>query len=34
VRYDLEYLQRQSAAEDFRIMLKTLPVMLRRRGGW
>ncbi|MFL5514458.1 MAG: sugar transferase [Gemmatimonadales bacterium] len=34
VRYDLEYLERQSAAEDFRIMLKTLPVMLRRRGGW
>ena len=34
VRYDLEYLQRQSAAEDFRIMLKTLPVILGRRGGW
>jgi lipopolysaccharide/colanic/teichoic acid biosynthesis glycosyltransferase len=34
VRYDLEYIQRQSVAEDFRIMLKTVPVMLRRRGGW
>jgi lipopolysaccharide/colanic/teichoic acid biosynthesis glycosyltransferase len=34
VHYDLEYLRRQSVAEDFRIMLKTLPVMLRRRGGW
>ena len=34
VRYDLEYLQRQSLAEDLRIMLKTVPVMLFRRGGW
>jgi lipopolysaccharide/colanic/teichoic acid biosynthesis glycosyltransferase len=34
VRYDLEYIQRQSVAEDFRIMLKTLPVILLRRGGW
>jgi lipopolysaccharide/colanic/teichoic acid biosynthesis glycosyltransferase len=34
VHYDLEYIRRQSVAEDFRIMLKTLPVMLRRRGGW
>jgi lipopolysaccharide/colanic/teichoic acid biosynthesis glycosyltransferase len=34
VRYDLEYIQRQSMAEDLRIMLKTLPVILRRRGGW
>jgi lipopolysaccharide/colanic/teichoic acid biosynthesis glycosyltransferase len=34
VRYDLEYLRRQSVAEDLRIMLKTVPVILRRRGGW
>jgi lipopolysaccharide/colanic/teichoic acid biosynthesis glycosyltransferase len=34
VRYDLEYLQRQSLAEDLKIMLKTVPVMLFRRGGW
>jgi lipopolysaccharide/colanic/teichoic acid biosynthesis glycosyltransferase len=34
VYYDLEYIRRQSVAEDFRIMLKTVPVILRRRGGW
>ena len=34
VRYDLEYLQRQGLAEDVRIMLKTVPVMLLKRGGW
>jgi lipopolysaccharide/colanic/teichoic acid biosynthesis glycosyltransferase len=34
VRYDLEYLQRQSLAEDLRIMARTLPVMLLKRGGW
>jgi len=34
VRYDLEYIQRQSVTEDFRIMLKTVPVILLRRGGW
>jgi len=34
VRYDLEYLERQSMAEDLRIMLRTVPVMLFRRGGW
>jgi lipopolysaccharide/colanic/teichoic acid biosynthesis glycosyltransferase len=34
VRYDLEYLRRQSVAEDLRIMSMTLPVMLFRRGGW
>ncbi len=34
VRYDLEYLDRRSLAEDVRIMLKTVPVMLLRRGGW
>jgi lipopolysaccharide/colanic/teichoic acid biosynthesis glycosyltransferase len=34
VHYDLEYIRRQSVAEDFRIMLKTVPVVLLRRGGW
>ena len=34
VRYDLEYLQRQSIVEDLRIMTKTVPVMLFRKGGW
>jgi lipopolysaccharide/colanic/teichoic acid biosynthesis glycosyltransferase len=34
VRYDLEYLRRQSLVEDARIMLLTIPVMLFRRGGW
>jgi lipopolysaccharide/colanic/teichoic acid biosynthesis glycosyltransferase len=34
VHYDLEYIRRQSVSEDFRIMLKTLPVILFRRGAW
>jgi lipopolysaccharide/colanic/teichoic acid biosynthesis glycosyltransferase len=34
VHYDLEYLSRQSIAEDVRIMLKTVPVMLFKKGGW
>ncbi len=32
--YDLEYLGRRSAGEDARIMLRTVPVMLGRRGAW
>lgn len=31
--HDLEYLQRASAWEDLKIMIKTIPVMLFRRGG-
>ena len=34
VRYDLEYLRRQSLVEDVRIMAMTVPVMLFKRGGW
>jgi lipopolysaccharide/colanic/teichoic acid biosynthesis glycosyltransferase len=34
VRHDVEYVHRQGLAEDFRIMLKTFPVVLFRRGGW
>jgi lipopolysaccharide/colanic/teichoic acid biosynthesis glycosyltransferase len=34
VRYDLEYLRRQSLMEDVRIMIRTVPVMLFKQGGW
>ena len=34
VMYDMEYMRRQSLFEDMRIMLKTVPVMLLRIGGW
>jgi lipopolysaccharide/colanic/teichoic acid biosynthesis glycosyltransferase len=34
VQFDLEYLNRQSFWEDIRIMLKTVPVILLKRGGW
>jgi lipopolysaccharide/colanic/teichoic acid biosynthesis glycosyltransferase len=34
VRYDLEYLKRQGVAEDLKIMARTLPVIIFRRGGW
>ncbi len=34
VRYDLEYLERQSVAEDLLIMARTAPVMIFRKGGW
>ena len=34
VKLDLEYIGRCSAIEDARIMFKTVPVMLFRRGAW
>jgi lipopolysaccharide/colanic/teichoic acid biosynthesis glycosyltransferase len=34
VQYDLEYIRRQSVFEDLRIMAKTIPVILFRKGGW
>jgi len=34
VKFDLEYLERQSLAVDLKIMLRTVPVMLLRRGAW
>jgi lipopolysaccharide/colanic/teichoic acid biosynthesis glycosyltransferase len=34
VRRKVEYIQRQSLVEDLKIMLKTIPVVLLRRGGW
>src|SRR2546425_3705780 len=34
VDYDLEYIRRQSALEDVRIMVRTPAVMLGQRGGW
>ena len=30
--YDLEYLDRKSFGEDFKIMAKTVPVVLGRKG--
>ena len=33
VRYDLEYIRRQSALEDLKIMCRTIPVMVLRRGA-
>jgi lipopolysaccharide/colanic/teichoic acid biosynthesis glycosyltransferase len=33
VRYDLQYLERQSMTEDLRIMVRTIPVILLRRGA-
>ena len=34
VRFDLEYIRRRSFWEDVRIMLRTIPVVFLRRGGW
>ncbi len=34
VRYDLEYLEKRTAWEDLKIMIRTIPVMLFRKGGW
>ncbi len=34
VALDLQYLDRRSAAEDLRIMAKTVPVMMLRKGAW
>jgi lipopolysaccharide/colanic/teichoic acid biosynthesis glycosyltransferase len=34
VKFDLEYAARQSALEDLRTMVRTVPVVLFRRGGW
>lgn len=34
VEYDLQYIERQGLLEDVRIMLRTVPVILLRRGGW
>lgn len=33
VKYDLEYIQRQSLVEDLKIMCRTVPVMLFRKGA-
>jgi len=34
LEYDLEYIRTQSLWVDLRIMLKTVPVILFRKGGW
>lgn len=31
---DLEYLERKSAWEDFKIMIRTVPVMIFKKGAW
>lgn len=32
--FDLEYIQRRSVLEDLRIMLRTVPTMIGKLGGW
>ena len=34
VHYDLEYVRRQTVWRDLEILLRTIPVVLFRRGGW
>ena len=34
VQHDMEYIAHRSVWEDLKIMLKTIPVMLFRKGGW
>lgn len=34
VQHDLEYIAQRSVWADLKIMLKTIPVMLFRKGGW
>src|SRR5690606_30276482 len=34
VEYDLEYLQNESVFMDLRVLTRTLPVMLFKRGAW
>ena len=34
VQFDHEYIYRRGLAEDLKIMLRTVPVILFRRGGW
>jgi lipopolysaccharide/colanic/teichoic acid biosynthesis glycosyltransferase len=34
VTYDLEYVERQSFAEDLKIMLRTIPAMALKKGAW
>ena len=34
VRFDLDYIARQSFFEDLKIMLRTVPVVIGKRGAW
>jgi len=34
VQFDIEYIKRQSLAEDCKIMLQTVPVIVFRKGAW
>ena len=34
LRYDLEYIERQALLTDLGILMRTIPVVLLKRGGW
>jgi lipopolysaccharide/colanic/teichoic acid biosynthesis glycosyltransferase len=34
VMYDLEYIRESSASRDFQILMRTVPVMIFKRGAW
>jgi lipopolysaccharide/colanic/teichoic acid biosynthesis glycosyltransferase len=34
LRHDLDYLERQSVAEDLAIMIRTVPAVLTKKGAW
>ena len=34
LEFDLEYITQRSASKDFRIMLRTVPVVIFRKGAW
>ncbi len=34
LRYDLQYLDRQGVVEDLRIMLRTIPAVMMKKGAW
>lgn len=34
VRYDLDYIRRASALEDLKIMTRTMPIMIGKKGAW
>ncbi|MGH7460221.1 MAG: sugar transferase [Longimicrobiales bacterium] len=34
LRYDLEYIERQAPLTDLGILMRTIPVVLLKRGGW
>ena len=34
LHHDLEYIEQRTVWQDLKIMVKTIPVMLFRKGGW